>query len=83
MRVMDVFFSFPATLLALGIVAALGPHPANVMLAIAVVYTPIFARVVRPGPRLEGARVRRSEPRAGAPGADRRPPSSPISPRCS
>ena len=48
---MDVFFSFPAVLLALGIVAALGPHPANVVLAIAVVYTPIFARVVR-GPVL-------------------------------
>jgi peptide/nickel transport system permease protein len=51
MRTMDVFFSFPAVLLALGIVAALGPHPANVILAIAVVYTPIFARVVR-GPVL-------------------------------
>lgn len=51
MRTMDVFFSFPAVLLALGIVAALGPHPVNVVLAIAVVYTPIFARVVR-GPVL-------------------------------
>jgi peptide/nickel transport system permease protein len=51
MRTMDVFFPFPAVLLALGIVAALGPHPANVVLAIAVVYTPIFARVVR-GPVL-------------------------------
>jgi peptide/nickel transport system permease protein len=51
MRAMDVFFSFPAVLLALGIVAALGPRPANVVLAIAVVYTPIFARVVR-GPVL-------------------------------
>ena len=51
MRIMDVFFSFPAVLLALGIVAALGPHPGNVVLAIAVVYTPIFARVVR-GPVL-------------------------------
>jgi peptide/nickel transport system permease protein len=50
-RVMDVFFSFPAILLALGIVAALGPDPNNVILAIAVVYTPIFARVVR-GPVL-------------------------------
>ena len=47
MRTMDVFFSFPAVLLALGIVAALGPRPGNVILAIAVVYTPIFARVVR------------------------------------
>jgi peptide/nickel transport system permease protein len=51
MRVMDVFFSFPAILLALGIVAALGPSPNNVVIAIAVVYTPIFARVVR-GPVL-------------------------------
>jgi peptide/nickel transport system permease protein len=51
MRIMDVFFSFPSVLLALGIVAALGPSPANVVLAISVVYTPIFARVVR-GPVL-------------------------------
>ena len=51
MRAMDVFFSFPTVLLALGIVAALGPSPQNVTLAIAIVYTPIFARVVR-GPVL-------------------------------
>src|SRR5256886_187648 len=50
-RVMDVFFAFPAILLALGIVAALGPDPTNVVIAIAVVYTPIFMRVVR-GPVL-------------------------------
>jgi peptide/nickel transport system permease protein len=50
-RVMDVFFAFPAILLALGIVAALGPDPRNVIIAIGVVYTPIFARVVR-GPVL-------------------------------
>src|SRR5437773_2062897 len=36
---------------ALGVVAALGPDPSNVIVAIAVVYTPIFARVVR-GPVL-------------------------------
>jgi len=46
-RVMDVFFAFPTILLALGIVAALGPDPEHVILAITVVYTPIFARVVR------------------------------------
>ena len=50
-RVLDVFFAFPAILLALGIVGALGPDPRNVIIAIAVVYTPIFARVVR-GPVL-------------------------------
>lgn len=47
MRTMDVLFAFPAVLLALGIVAALGPDPKNVIIAIGVVYTPIFARVVR------------------------------------
>jgi len=50
-RVLDVFFAFPAILLALGIVAALGPDPTNVVIAIGIVYTPIFARVVR-GPVL-------------------------------
>lgn len=47
MRVMDLFFAFPAILLALSIVAALGPGANNTILAIAVVYTPIFARVAR------------------------------------
>src|SRR5439155_25343005 len=47
MRTMDVLFAFPAILLALGIVALLGPDPKNVVIAIGVVYTPIFARVVR------------------------------------
>ena len=51
MRVMDLFFAFPAILLALFIVAALGPGMKNTILAIAVVYTPIFARVAR-GPVL-------------------------------
>jgi len=51
MRIMDVFFAFPAILLALGIVAALGASSLNVILAIALVYTPIFARVAR-GPVL-------------------------------
>lgn len=51
MRVMDLFFAFPAILLALSIVAALGPGANNTILAISVVYTPIFARVAR-GPVL-------------------------------
>jgi peptide/nickel transport system permease protein len=51
MRTMDVLFAFPTVLLALGVVAALGPSPANVIIAISIVYTPIFARVVR-GPVL-------------------------------
>ncbi len=47
MRIMDVFFAFPAILLALAVVSALGPGPNNAIPAIAVVYTPIFARVAR------------------------------------
>src|SRR5690606_19775244 len=51
MRVMDVLFAFPALLLALVVVTVLGPGLNNATLAIAVVYTPIFARVAR-GPVL-------------------------------
>lgn len=47
MRVMDVLFAFPAVLLAIAILAVLGPGVANVMIAIGVVYTPIFARITR------------------------------------
>jgi peptide/nickel transport system permease protein len=51
MRVMDVFLAFPAILLALLIIAVLGPGTLTSVLAIAVVYSPIFARVAR-GPAL-------------------------------
>lgn len=47
MRVVDVMFAFPVLLLALAIVAILGPGIATTMLAIGIVYTPIFARVAR------------------------------------
>lgn len=47
MRVVDVMFAFPVLLLALAIVAVLGPGVTTTMLAIGVVYTPIFARVAR------------------------------------
>jgi peptide/nickel transport system permease protein len=44
-RVMDVFFSFPTLILAIGIAAMLGPGLNNAALAIAVVYAPLFSRV--------------------------------------
>ncbi|MBZ2195539.1 ABC transporter permease [Occultella gossypii] len=47
MRVVDVMFAFPVLLLALAIVAILQPGIATTMLAIGIVYTPIFARVAR------------------------------------
>jgi peptide/nickel transport system permease protein len=47
MRIMDVFFAFPAILLALLVVVILGRGLNKTIIAIAVVYTPIFARVAR------------------------------------
>ena len=47
MRVMDVLFAFPLILLAIGIVAMLGPSATSTTTAIAVVYVPIFARTLR------------------------------------
>jgi peptide/nickel transport system permease protein len=51
MRIMDVLLAFPAILLALLIIAIVGPGTFTSVAAIAIVYTPIFARVVR-GPAL-------------------------------
>jgi peptide/nickel transport system permease protein len=64
MRLMDVLFAFPILLLAIGVIAVLGPNAWSAAIAIAVVYTPIFARLIR-GPALviceteyvEGARA--------------------------
>lgn len=50
-RVMDVLFSFPALVLAIAVAATLGPGITNAIVAIAVVYAPLFGRVVR-GPVL-------------------------------
>ncbi|WNG80381.1 ABC transporter permease [Mycobacterium sp. ITM-2016-00316] len=47
MRIVDVMFAFPVLLLALAIVAVLGPGLTTTILAIGVVYVPIFARVTR------------------------------------
>lgn len=51
MRLLDVVFAFPVFLLAIAVVAALGPTLPNLILTIAIVYTPAMARVVR-GPVL-------------------------------
>ena len=51
MRMLDIVFAFPVFLLAIAVVAALGPTVPNLILTIAIVYTPTMARVVR-GPVL-------------------------------
>ena len=50
-RLLDVFFSVPGLLLAVGIAAMRGPGVNSAVLAIAILYVPIFARVMR-GPVL-------------------------------
>ena len=47
MRIMDAILSFPIILLAIGIMAVLGAGFANLMIALGLVYTPRFARLVR------------------------------------
>jgi dipeptide transport system permease protein len=47
MRVMDIILAFPSLLLALVMVAILGPGLVNAMLSIALVYQPHFARLTR------------------------------------
>lgn len=47
MRVMDGFMAFPAIVLALGLIAALGSSLTNVIIALSIVYVPRVARVMR------------------------------------
>jgi peptide/nickel transport system permease protein len=63
-RLTDVMFSLPDILLALVVMAVLGQSLGNLTLAIAIVYTPIFARVcrgavlsIRQQPYIEAARA--------------------------
>ena len=47
MRIMDMILSFPYILLAIVIVAYMGPSLQNCMIAIGITYIPRFARIVR------------------------------------
>jgi peptide/nickel transport system permease protein len=47
MRIVDMVFAFPVLILAFLIAGLLGPSRQNAMLAIGIVYTPAFARVIR------------------------------------
>ena len=46
-RVIDAMMAFPEILLAISLVAALGPSLINVILALSIVYAPRLARIVR------------------------------------
>ncbi|MCJ7669243.1 MAG: ABC transporter permease [Dehalococcoidia bacterium] len=47
MRITDVFLAFPALILAMAIVAALGPSLKSVMIALTAVWWPSYARLIR------------------------------------
>lgn len=47
MRIMDIILAFPYLLLAIVVVAYLGPSLENAMMAIGITYVPRFARIVR------------------------------------
>lgn len=47
MRTMDMILAFPSILLAMAVMSALGFNMRNIIIAIALVYVPKFARVVR------------------------------------
>ncbi len=47
MRIADILFAFPSLLLAIAVLAVLGPSLANVMVAIGIIFIPIFVRVTR------------------------------------
>jgi peptide/nickel transport system permease protein len=47
MRIMDGIMAFPDILLAIALMASLGPSVGNVIVALGVVYTPRVARIVR------------------------------------
>jgi peptide/nickel transport system permease protein len=47
MRVTDIFLAFPGIILALALAAALGPSLVNGMVAIAAIWWPTYARLVR------------------------------------
>jgi peptide/nickel transport system permease protein len=63
-RIVDLFLVLPATLIALAVVASLGPGLVNTMIAIAIVWWPWYARISRDEirrlkarPHVEAARI--------------------------
>jgi peptide/nickel transport system permease protein len=56
MRITDLFLALPGPLLAIAIAAALGPSYAHVLLAVAIVWWPFYARIMRGEVRAWAAR---------------------------
>jgi peptide/nickel transport system permease protein len=64
MRLTDLFLSLPGPVLAIAVVAALGPSLVHVLIGVSIVWWPLYARIVRgevkaisARPHLEAARL--------------------------
>ncbi len=47
MRIVDGIMSFPPILFAIALMAALGSNIVNIVIALSIIYTPLFARLIR------------------------------------
>lgn len=56
MRVTDLFLALPAPLIAIAVVSALGPGLRNTLLAVSIVWWPLYARIIRSEIRAIAAR---------------------------
>ena len=69
MRITDVFLAMPGPLLVLAVVSALGPTLQHTLIAVAIVWWPFYARIVRGEVKVD----RVAEPHGGSPDGRRRP----------
>ena len=64
MRITDVFLALPGTILAVALVAAMGPSYRNTLIGVSIVWWPLYTRIIRAevrrlraSPHLEAARL--------------------------
>ena len=56
MRVTDLFLALPATVIAIAVVASIGPSLIHTLIALSVVWWPWYARIVRAEVRAHASR---------------------------
>ena len=79
MRVTDLFLALPAPVIAIAVVASIGPSLIHTLIALSVVWWPWYARIVRgrgAGPRLAAACRRRAPGRGRTTAAGAAPPAT-------
>jgi peptide/nickel transport system permease protein len=72
MRITDLFLALPGPLLAIALVACLGPSYGHILVALAIVWWPFYARIMRGEIRSWGARPHIEAARLAGTGATRR-----------